>query len=58
MWPENRKETKSEKITRTETRFNFKNHLHKHRSYDVHNVEEEELHYSSPLDKSNSCVSQ
>ena len=42
MWPENRKETKSEKITRTETRFNFKNHLHKHRSYDVHNVEEED----------------
>ena len=51
--PKNRKE-----LTRTETHFNFKNRLHKHRSYDVHSVEEEEPHYSSPLDKSNSCVSQ
>ena len=38
--------------------FNFKNNRHKRGSYDFHNVEEEELHYSSPLDKSNSCVSQ
>ena len=50
--PKNRKE-----LTRTETHFDFKNRLHKHRSYDVHSVEEEEPHYSSPLDKSNSCVS-
>ena len=38
--------------------FNFNNNRHKHGSYDFHNVEEEERHYSSPLDKSNSCVSQ
>ena len=50
--PKNRKE-----LTRSETHFNFKNRLHKHRSYDVHSVEEEVPHYSSPLDKSNSCVS-
>ena len=38
--------------------FNLNNNRHKHASYDFHNVEEEEPHYSSPLDKSNSCVFQ
>ena len=38
--------------------FNFQNNRHKRGSYDFHNVEEEEPHYLSPLDKSNSCVSQ
>ena len=36
----------------------LKSHLHKQRSYGFHNVEEEEPHYSSPLDKSSSCNSQ
>ena len=35
----------------------FTSHLQLHVSCDFHNVEEEELHYSSPLDKSNNCVS-
>ena len=46
------------KLKTGETFFDFKNPLRKQRSYDFHNVEEEEPHYSSPLDKSNSCVSQ
>ena len=58
MFSKNRKKPKVEKLTRTETHFNFMNRLHKHRSYDVHSVEEEEPHYSFPLDISSSCVSQ
>ena len=36
----------------------FTNHLKVYISYDFHNVEEEEIHYPSPLDKSNRYVSQ
>ena len=36
----------------------FRNHLKVYISCDFHNVEEEEIHYSSPLDKSNRYVSQ
>ena len=36
----------------------FMNHLKVYISCDFHNAEEEEIHYSSPLDKSNRYVSQ
>ena len=53
-----KKTSKREQLKEPKRFFNFKNNRHKHGSYDFHNVEEEEPHYSSPLDKSNSCVSQ
>ena len=57
--PTKKQTNKREELKRTKMcLFNFKNNRHKHGSYDFHNVEEGEPHYSSPLDKSNSCVSQ
>jgi len=56
MLSKNQKKKQREKLKTAETFFDFKNPLRKQRSYDFHNVEEEEPHYSSPFDKSNSCV--
>ena len=53
-----KKQTKEKNLKEPKRFFNFKNNRHKLGSYDFHNVEEEEPHYSSPLDKSNSCDSQ
>ena len=55
---ENLNQTKEKNSKKPKCFLNVKNNRHKHESYDFHNVEEEEPHYSSPLDKSNSCVSQ
>ena len=53
----NRKETNMKRLNNK--RFlDITSHLHVHISYDFHSAEEGDLHYPSPLDKSNSCVSQ
>ena len=50
MLPKHEKKLTKEKNLKGPQRFfNFKNNRHKHGSYDFHNVEEEEPHYSSQI---------